>query len=151
MTKCIVVADDDLSVATAVAHLLGSQFNTPVVRHRIKQDLEVYVSGEPCYTNVLSAEIVSIPVQVNALHSEVADENVIAVITACGLSEKDQRVKALLKNDVPLLQLGEFHPNKVDFGNFSERMANQTFTTALVDATYELGNFILNSVAPSTI
>lgn len=151
MTKCLVIADEDLSVATAVAHLLGSQFNTPVVRHRIKQDLEVYVSGEPCFANALAAEIVSIPVRVQALHNEVSDENVIAVVTACGLSEKDQRVKAMLKNDVPLLQLGEFHPNKVDFGDFSERMANQTFTAALADATFELGNFIVNSVAPSTI
>ena len=151
MPKCLVVADDDLSVATAVAHLLGSQFNAPIVRHRVKQDIEVYVSGEPCFSNALAAEIVSIPVQVHALHNEVSNENVIAVITACGLSEIDQRVKAMLKNDVPLLQLGEFHPNKVDFGNFSERMANQSFTTALADATFELGNFIVNSVAPSTI
>jgi hypothetical protein len=49
-----------------------------------------------------------------------------------------------------LLQLGEFHCNQVDFGNFSERVAEQPFALALTDATYELGNFIINSVAPCT-
>ena len=151
MHKCIVVADDDPSIATAVAHLLISQFDTPIVKQRLKQDLRVFVSGEICSENVLAAEIMSIPLQIDTLHDDVSHENVFAVVTVCGLSGDDQRVSELLKNNVALLQLGEFHCNQVDFGNFSERVANQPFTIALADATYELGNFIIDSVAPCAI
>ena len=151
MSKCIVVADVDPAIATTVAHLLASAFDAPIVKQRLKQDLGVFVSGELCFENVLAAEMVSIPVPVETLHGDVSHENVVAVVTACGLMENDQRVKSLLRNDVPLLQLGEFHPNKVDFGNFREQVANQSFPVALADATYELGNFIINSVAPLTL
>jgi hypothetical protein len=151
MSKCIVVADVDPGIATTVAHLLASAFDAPIVRQRLNQDFEVFVSGDLCFKNTLAAEIVSIPVQVNALHDHISHKNVVAVITACGLMENDRRVESLLKNDVLLLQLGEFHPNNVDFGNFSGQVANQSFALALADATYELSNFIINSVAPATI
>ena len=150
MSKCVVIADADAAVATTVAHLLASAFDTPIVKQRLQQDLGVFVSGELCFENVLAAEAVSIPAPVETLHGDVSHENVVAVITACGLLENDQRVKSLLKNDVPLLVLGDFHPNSVDFGNFSEQVAEQPFALALTDATCALSNFIINSVAPCT-
>jgi 5-methylthioribose kinase len=146
----VVIADADSAVATLVAHLLASAFDAPIVKQRLKQDFEVYVSGELCFENVLAAEMLSIPVQIDTLHDEISHESVVAVITASGLMDNDQRVKNLLKNDVPLLVLGDFHPNSVDFGNFSERVAEQPFALALTDAAYELGKFIINSVAPCT-
>ncbi len=150
MSKCVVIADADSAVATTVAHLLASAFDVPIVKQRLKQDLGVYVSGELNFENVLAAEMVSISVQIDTLHDDVSHESVVAVITACGLMDNDQRAKNLLKNDVPLLVLGDFHPNSVDFGNFSERVAEQPFALALTDATCELGKFIINSVAPCT-
>lgn len=149
MSKCIIVADKDPGVAAVVAHLMTSIFDTGIVKDRLKKDLAFYVSGEPCLTNALAAEIVGSPVGDLQAPTDVLAENVVAVVTVCGFNDDDQLVRKLVASNAPVLRLGEFHPKKVDFRNFNEDIADQTLALALADASVGFCNFLISSIAVS--
>ena len=144
MSKCAVIADSDPCVSAVTAHLLSSVFDTGVVRDRLGIDFRFYVSEPPCFESALAAEVVGSPVGDYCVPSDLSNDDVVVIITASGISSNDSKVLQLLKNNVPLLQLGEFHPNKIDFGNFNEHLAGQSFAVALADASIALGQFLVD-------
>jgi DNA-binding LacI/PurR family transcriptional regulator len=80
---------------------------------------------------------------------ELAHENVAVLISASGISPSDKLALHLLKNDVPVLMMGDFHPSKIDFANFNERDAGHSFAVAIAEASVGMSNYLLSFLVPS--
>jgi hypothetical protein len=149
MPKCAVVADADPCLSAVTAHLLTSVFDTPVYRSKILRQFDFYTSASPNFGSALAAEIIGSPVGDFRAPDELAHVDVVALITASGIAPHDKTAVRLLKHDVPVLQLGEFHPMKIDFANFNERHAGHSFAVALAEASVGMSNYLLNFLVPS--
>jgi len=149
MPKCAVVADVDPCLSAVTAHLLSSVFDTPVYKSQIRRQFDFYTSASPNFDSALAAEIVGSPVGDFRAPDELAHVDVVALITASGLAPNDKYAVQLLKLDVPVLQLGEFHPLKIDFANFNEQVAGHSFAVALGEASVGLCSFLLNFLVPA--
>lgn len=149
MPKCAVIADADPCLSAVTAHLLASVFDTPVYRSQIRRQFDFYTSDTPSFDCALAAEIVGSPVGDFRAPDGLAHEEVVALITASGIAPHDKFAGHLLKNDVPVLQLGEFHHSKIDFANFDEHVAGHSFALALAEASVGMCNYLLNFLAPT--
>ena len=149
MPKCAVIADVDPCLSAVTAHLLTSVFETEVFRNQIRRPFDFYVSGSPNFDSALAAEIVGSPIGDFRLPDDLAHEDVVALISATGIAPHDKSAVHFLKNDVPVLSLGDFHPLKIDFANFNERDAGHSFAIALAEASVGMSNYLLNFLIPS--
>jgi hypothetical protein len=141
--KCAVIADVDSCLSAVTAHLLTSVFDTEVFRSQIGRPFDFYVSEPADFNCALAVEIVGNKIGYFQAPDELAHEHVVALISASGISPSDKLALHLLKNDVPVLMLGDFHPSKIDFANFIERHAGHSFAEAIADASVGLGNYLL--------
>jgi hypothetical protein len=149
MSKCAVVADTDPCLSAVTAHLLTSVFDTPVYRSKIRRQFDFYTSASPNFDSALAAEIVGSPVGDFRAPDDLAHVDVVALITASGIAPNDKFAGQLLKHDVPVLCLGEFHPLKVDFADFNEQAAGHSFAVALAEASVGMCDFLLNFFVPA--
>ena len=148
MPKCAVVADADPCLSAVTAHLLSSIFDTEVFRSQIGRQFDFYVSEPADFDCALAVEIVGSKIGYFQAPDEIAHEHVVALISASGISPSDKLAIDLLKNDVPVLSLGDFHPLKIDFANFNERDAGHSFATAIAESSVGLSNFLLHFLVP---
>ena len=149
MPKCAVVADVDPCLLGVTAHLLSSVFDTEVFRSQIRRQFDFYTSASPSFDCSLAAEIVGSPVGDFRAPDNLAYVDVVALITISGIALNDNFAGQLLKHDVPLLRLGEFHPSKIDFANFNERDAGHSFAIAIAESSVGLSNYLLNFLVPA--
>jgi hypothetical protein len=150
MPRCAVVADVDPCLSAVTAHLLTSVFDTPVYRSQIHRQIDFYTSVAPNFDSALAAEIVGSPIGDYRLPDELAHEDVVALISVTGIAPHDKSAVRLLNHDVPVLQLGKFHPMKIDFANFDERVAGHSFALALAEASVGMCDYLLNFLVPFT-
>jgi len=148
MPKCAVVADADPCLLGVTAHLLTSVFDTSVYRRQFQGQFNFYASVSPSFDCSLAAEIIGISVGDFQVPDNLAYVDVVALITISGIALNDNFAGQLLKHDVPLLRLGEFHPSKIDFVDFTEEVAGHSFAIALAEASVGLSNFLLNLLMP---
>ena len=148
MPKCVVVADADPCLSAVTAHLLSSIFDTEVFRSQIGRQFDFYVSEPADFDCALAVEIVGSKIGYFQAPDEIAHEHVAVLITASGISPSDKLAIDLLKNGVPVLSLGDFHPLKIDFANFNERDAGHSFATAIAESSVRLSNFLLHFLVP---
>ena len=149
MPKCAVVADVDPCLSAVTAHLLSSVFDTEVFRSQIRRQFDFYVSQPADFDCALAAEIVGSKIGYFQAPDEIPHENVAVLITASGIAANDKLAHQLLRHDVPVLQLGEFHPSKIDFANFNERDAGHSFAIAIAESSVGLSNYLLNFLIPA--
>ena len=149
MPKCAVVADVDPCLSAVTAHLLSSVFDTEVFRSQIRRQFDFYTSASPNFDSALAAEIVGSPIGDFRAPDELAHVDVVALITASGIAPNDNFAGQLLKHEVPVLQLGEFHPMKIDFADFNEQAAGHSFALALAEASVGMCHFLLNFLVPA--
>jgi hypothetical protein len=150
MPKCAVIADVDPCLSAVTAHLLTSVFDTEVFRSQIRRPFDFYVSEPADFDCALAVEIVGSPIGDFRLPDDLAHEDVVALISATGIAPHDKSAVHFLKNGVPVLSLGDFHPLKIDFANFNERDAGHSFAVALAEASVGMSNYLLNFLVPST-
>ena len=149
MSKCAVIADEDPCLSAVAAHLLTSVFDTEVFRSQICRPFDFYVSEPADFDCALAVEIVGSKIGYFQAPDELAHEHVVALISTSGISPSDKLALHLLKNDVPVLSLGDFHPLKIDFANFNERHAGHSFAIAIAEASVGMSNYLLNFLVPS--
>jgi hypothetical protein len=149
MPKCAVVADVDPCLSAVTAHLLSSVFDTEVFRSQIRRHFDFYVSQPADFDCALAVEIVGSKIGYFQAPDEIAHEHVAVLITASGIAANDNFAGQLLKHDVPVLRLGEFHPLKIDFANFNERDAGHSFAIAIAESSVGLSNYLLNFLVPA--
>ena len=149
MPKCAVVADADPCLLGVTAHLLTSVFDTSVYRSKIRGQFCFYASASPSFDCSLAAEIISIPVGDFQAPDNLEYVDVVALITTSGIGLNDNFAGQLLKNDVPLLRLGDFHPLRIDFVDFTEEVVGHSFAVALAEASVGLSNYLLNLLMPA--
>jgi hypothetical protein len=149
MPKCAVVADEDPCLLGVTAHLLTAVFDTNLYRSQIRGQFDFYTSASPCFDCSLAAEIIEIPVGDFQAPGNLEYADVVALITTSGVALNDNFAGQLLKYDVPLLRLGEFHPSKIDFVDFTEEVAGHSFAIALAEASVGLSNFLVNLLVPA--
>jgi hypothetical protein len=149
MPKCAVVADVDPCLSAVTAHLLSSVFDTPVYKSQIRRQFDFYVSQPADFDCALAAEIVGSKIGCFQAPDEIAHEHVAVLITASGIAANDKLAHQLLRHDVPVLQLGEFHPLKIDFADFNEQVAGHSFALALAEASVGMCNYLLNFIVPA--
>jgi hypothetical protein len=149
MSKCAVIADEDPCLSAVAAHLLTSVFDTEVYKTRIGKKFEFYTTETPCFDSALAVEIIGSPIGDYRAPNDIANEDVVVLITTSRIGPHDILAKRLLENNVPVLQLGDFHPLKIDFTDFNEQAAGHSFAVALAEASVGIGNYLLNVFASS--
>ena len=147
MSECVVIADADPCLSAVTAHLLTAVFDTEVFRNQIRRPFDFFVSEPADVDCALAVEIIGGKIEVLRASDDIAHENVAVLITASGIGMNDKLTRQLLEHDVPLLRLGEFHPARIDFANFSEKIAGHSFAVALAEASVNLSNFLLKFLA----
>ena len=146
MYKCAIIADKDPCIAAVIAHLMSTVFDTGIFKEKFNSKLYFYATGDPCFDSTLAAEIVGNPIGDFEIPSDLKSENVVLVITATGIGLNDSLAKRLIREEIPVLKLGDFHPSKIDFAMFSEHLAGQNFATALADASVGLSRFLMDQL-----